>query len=251
MKTIVIYQPSKVGSTTVIHHMLNHYGLKKGDGIWCPSDNEKYPLNKDIQLFHTHTLFDMPEGLKEKVLGDDEVYFICLTREPISRNMSGFFEPKQFHPVSGEPFGELSDGQIETFKTEFINKFNHLGGIEWFDTEFLNMGLGDLYNLPFNKDVGYSIHENGNKKLLLIRMEDINGKLNKALTEFIGDTFDSEIKINNSSDNREYKEGYNRFKKTITIPKNILDSVYNTEHTKFFYTEEEINEFYKKWEKTV
>jgi len=244
-KNIVIYQPSKVGSTTVIHHLLRHYNLKREQGIWCPSDNSRYPLDESVELFHTHTLKDMPKGLQEKVLGDDETYFICLTREPVSRNISGFFEPKQFHPTKNTKL------ELSNFCHEFITKFNHTGGIDWFDTEFLNMGFDSLYDLEFDKDKGYGIYENGKKKLLLLRMEDINDNLGKTLTEFIGEPISSEIQIENSSKDRQYKDIYNLFKEMLHVPDDILDSVYQTKHTKYFYTDKEIEKFYKKWRKTV
>ena len=91
-KEILIYQPSKVGSTTVFTHLMNHYGLTRDEVITTPVDNNRYPINKERRIYHTHHETTLPNGLKNKLSNNNELmYFISMTRDPVSRNISSFF----------------------------------------------------------------------------------------------------------------------------------------------------------------
>jgi hypothetical protein len=247
MKTIIVNQPGKVGSMTVVEYLASHYNLPDNTRVTRNGrevtryDNVRYWSDNLLSLFHTHHMDWLPG-----VVGD---YYICLTREPISRNLSNYFEWFAHHD---EKF--VNQGSESIIKN-FIKDYNHTAGIDWFDSEFPKMGF-NLYEKPFNINKGYEIYEKDGKKLLFIRTEDIDRSLRVGLSDLLGEEFTSEIvrHFNTSTtieSNRPYDLVYKKVKSELIIPNEILDELFESNHIKHFYNEQEIEKFYKKWQKTA
>jgi glutamate mutase epsilon subunit len=131
------------------------------------------------------------------------------------------------------------------------NRHNkYLDVFEWFDVELKAVFGIDVYDYPFDREKGYSIIEQDNVEVLVIKLEKIN-----SLEQVIGDFVEvSDFKLINSnvSDKKPYKYLYKNMREEIRIPREVVDRYYkNSPRMKHFYTEEEINMFYKKWEKNI
>ena len=93
---------------------------------------------------------------------------ITLVREPISRNVSAFFENfTTFTGVAYEDSGFTTDQIIDIF----IREYDHSVPLSWFDVE-LKKTLGiDIFEHPFPFEAGYATIANGALDLLLITAE--------------------------------------------------------------------------------
>lgn len=233
-KEILIYQPSKVGSTSVFVHLMNHYNLNRNQVITCPTNNGNYPVNVSHRIYHTHHETTIPLGLKKKIKDPNEpIYFITMTRDPISRNLSSFFEMPQ-HKKNISKGAEF-----------FIKNYDHQRGIRWYDHQMRDYLGFDIYEGNFNKEKGFKIYKKGNKKLLFIRAEDITEKINEGVSSLLDEDINTEL-INKNITKNKYSE-YDNFKKKIKIPKKILDDLYESKHIKHFYSDNEIKIMRSKW----
>ena len=231
---IIIYQMGKVGSKSIHNSLLSN-------------------ANIIIPVFHTHSIrhdsmyIDIKKIFRKINIYRDKVKIITITREPISRNISSFFESiKIFMPnINLDSInGNNSEQIVEQLIKNFFSKFHHTYPLTWYDVEFRNTTGVNIYELELGKKRIYCID---NIELLILRKEDDD----KFKEDLIREFFDLE-KFNlenvNISDQKKYSNIYSTFLKTINFPKSYLDEMYNSKYTKHFYSVNEIKKFREKWE---
>jgi len=104
----------------------------------------------------------------------------------------------------------------------------------------------DVYAQPFPTHQGYKIFRDQKRMpLLLIRLEDLDRVAGQAAKEFLGIENFSITKSNVGAE-KQYATLYSDFKK-IPLPTEFLEKKYATKYAKHFYTDDEIEKFYKKW----
>ncbi|WP_319204526.1 putative capsular polysaccharide synthesis family protein [uncultured Ilyobacter sp.] len=249
---ILIYQMGKVGSTTIeksleklgknnvyhIHHFFKEPSL------------ENIKINSNLKLFIKSNRENIFFKLKRLTLyifcRIKKVKIITLTREPIERNISMFFQ--DFPQVLYENYfinprrNEMTQNQI--FKL-FEENFNHELPLRWFDEEIKRYFSVDIYNYPFDKESGYSIIKESNIDMFVCKLEKLNF-LENELKEFL-ELDEFKLEDSNSSRVKWYYYLYKEFKKNYIPNKHYLNSMYNSRFINHFYTVEEIEIFKKKW----
>lgn len=191
-KAILIDQMGKVGSSAIVASL---EALKLDTPIYhthyLNPDQIRYRLEK-IKL----------EGRKLKVgshlitskylskiitksLSDKQWKVITLVREPISRNISAFFQNINiFIPNFVERYQGGSLQTIDVIDT-FLTSYSHDLPLKWFDEEINNVFNVEVFKNEFPKARGYKIFNNKNLSLLVIRLEDLNQCYNNAFNEFM------------------------------------------------------------------
>lgn len=179
------------------------------------------------------------------------INIITLVREPISRNLSFYFQDFQI------PLMEISKNRdttsaekinIENFINDFHKNFNHEHGVNWFDNHFKKSFGIDIYKYPFNKEEGYQIIEKKNLNILVLKLEKLN-KLENIIGQFIHETNFS-LDNSNQGNKKWYGSIYNKFKKEIVFPEKFINELYSSKFMKHFYTDNEISVFKNKYLKT-
>ncbi|WP_324291912.1 putative capsular polysaccharide synthesis family protein [uncultured Ilyobacter sp.] len=172
------------------------------------------------------------------MLKNKEIKIITLTREPISRNVSGFFQ-------NLEDFISKKKSEKKELIDMFFKKEDNYYTISWFDRELSSIFGIDIYKGKFCKDRGYQIIEKGNIKTFVTRIENLN-RISKQLGEFLEiENFILE-NVNEGSD-KWYSSMYNELKTEIEFPADYIEKRYISKYMKHFYTDEEINKFKNKW----
>lgn len=237
---ILLYQPGKVGSTTlrqamqimnlpVVHaHHLRHTYIYERENVGY-REEENAGWNETISYMR-----------KRKT----PLKIIVNVREPVGRAISGFMQL----------FGSLDYTVWYDERLMFIN--NVYSFVEkklkddyeftwWFDEELKAMTGIDVYQYPFDKKRGYiQISEDG-IEILLLKMEQMNENQD-VIGDFIGR---QEFKFINANvgEEKAYRYIYKQIKNKIRFPAEILNSQYNKERFRHFYTDEEIQRFLEKW----
>lgn len=224
---IFIYQPPKVGSTS-IHESILAAG--------------KYAL-------HVHKLREIQysDGNIKKMAQMHSARIISLVRDPVARAVSLLWfslrRKKPFHSA-------FESGRADSF--ESIQKDYFYDGFEnqefqWFDEELKEVFGIDIYKYPFDREHGYSIIKQDNLQVMLLTTEKIN-ELEDEIGKFLGiDNFKLETK--NSAAQSDYRFAYAEYKKKVRFKKSMLDRVYrDNPYIRHFYTEEMIDDFYHRWE---
>jgi hypothetical protein len=231
-KLVLVYSGPKVGSTSVVSS-LRVFGIDKLNIIHIHDETMlKVLTNIDIDKISINEII-----LFNKYLGKD-IYVINIYRTPIERKISAFFEK-----IGSYHFNN---------KDENLNNYNILKIINRFDNIFPYLATGDhfidKYNIPLPTNFDY------NKKYLLIvdngiKYISLRLKDSEQWSPILTKIFNFNIKVikDYESTNKPIKNIYNKFKETYKIPKNFLDEIINDKYLKFYYSQEEINNYYNLW----
>jgi hypothetical protein len=229
-KLVFVYSAPKVGSTSIVSS-LRLFGSDKFNIIHI-HDEEMLKVLANISNITINEII-----LFNKYLGKD-VYVINVYRSPIERKISVFFEK-----IASYHFNNY-DSQVNKYKlTKVINRFNNI---------FPYIGLGDHFidkyniNIPLNFDYNnkYSIVNENNIKYITLRLKDSN-EWGKILTNIFG--FRIEIIKDYESTNKPIKDLYSLFKKEYKIPMNFLDNEINNKYIQYYFSENEIKQYYSEW----
>jgi hypothetical protein len=228
-EVILIYQMGKVGSSSISKSL-------KNSGIYSIHThrlNTTYPFTTKFQKIYQ----SIRAGVLKVFLHRKKIKLITLTREPISRNISGFFQ-------------NLEDfiGKNEKDKNELIKLFfkseNNYYTINWFDNEIKSVFGIDVYSYEFPKDKGFMVISDKNVEMFIARIEDLN-----SLENQIGNFLKiKEFKLDNTNkgENKWYSEMYDQLKSNINFPESYVKDRYNSKYMKHFYSEQEISLFKEK-----
>ena len=249
---ILIYQMGKVGSKSIEQSLRD--------------------LNLKIPIYHLHFL--SPNRVRRKIIDQKEKNLeidksikiakilwkeitqnkitnkkwkiITLVREPISRNISAFFQgiEERFPNFYQDYYSGSLD--IEKLIDEFLNKYPHDSTLLWLDEELKFVFDIDVFSCPFPRSKGYTTFHKDNIDVLLIRSENLNQCFQESFSEFlnIDDIF---LNRQNIGSEKKYAEIYKKFRETITLSESYINRMYKSKYTKHFYSEKEITEFRKNW----
>jgi hypothetical protein len=229
-KIVFVYSAPKVGSTSIVtslrifgDNILDVIHIHDEDMLHVLGNVKGITVNEIIQY--------------NKYLGKD-VYVIDVYRSPIERKISAFFEK-----VGAYHFNNIDEN---------VNKYNIQKVIQRFNKIFPYIGIGDhfidKYEIPSPPKF------DTNKKCLLLECDGIKYIKLRLKDSKIWSTILSQIfKVNMvivkdyESSNKPIGELYNNFKENYKIPKNLLEQVINCKYLKYYYSEDEINEYYNIW----
>ena len=183
---------------------------------------------------------------------------ITATRDPIGREISGFFQNITYVNHSygvGTPEEVLALGPerlIEIFKERWGRRKwvpdTHL----WFDRCFMPSTGIDIYAHDFNRERGWSIVHSGRWRVLVVRFEDINRNYLEAINAFVTERFGDgaayrAMRKTNVSSSKWYSEIMREFKQKITFTPEEIAEQYDTKYCSHFYTPEEIQKLKSRW----
>ena len=256
--TIIVYQMGKVGSSTIVAtlknlklnkaiydvHTLTEKGISEKEQMareMCNNSSTTYFPRASHLLTSRFLLKEMNEGL-----GRRNWKIVTLVREPISVNISTFFQIIDYRlPDFNDRYlsGEVT---IENAIKVFLQNHDHVSPLTWFDKE-LNSVLGiDIFAIDFPQSKGYKIYPTKLGDLLILKLECINDCKDKAFKEFLGIDYFNLFNANISKE-KEYSSAYIKFKKSIVLTESYIDKMYSSKYARHFYSEEEIESFKVRW----
>lgn len=245
---IIIYTMAKVGSLSIYTAIRNQ---------------------TNIPCFHLHTLNEAEENaslqqcFNQGLLPDSrsavsfvantvmqskrKVQFITLFRNPIERNISAFFDAFELY-VGLKP--NEYKGTTEKLIELYHRNLPHLYAIEWFEKQFRRDTGINIYDYDFNQELGYQKISNSQFDVLLL-----NSSINDSLKESLIADFLSQktIKLKNVNVTAESSKAklYKDFKNTIKFKKEYLDQLLLSSYSQHFFTKDEIERTYKRWQEEV
>ena len=227
---IFVYCAPKVGSTSIVSS-LRLFGIEKVDIIHI-HDEEMLKVLTNIKDITVNEII-----LFNKYLGKN-VYVINIYRSPIERKISAYFEKIGCYHFNNND--------------ESINKYNINKVIDRFNNIFPWIAVGDhfidRYNIKMPDKFDYinkylMLNENSINYITL-RLKDSN-EWSKILTNIFG--FKIRIIKDYESSNKPIKDLYNSFKINYRIPINLLNEQINDTYLKYYYSDNEINEYNNEW----
>jgi len=180
---------------------------------------------------HLHTLgissksksWDVPDRIASR---DEKFFIVTIVREPLARNLSAW---KSFFNC----------------RTNFAKEFDHDKILNWFDNEIKHYIGVDVFNYPFDNIAKWMIiRENRTYPILILRTEDIDSTAETALKAFIPfRQRDKKIR----PEHKAVSEPYD----IPPLPKSLVDKMLQSKYCRHFYSDDEIEGFYRKYEKYI
>jgi len=261
---IINYQMGKVGSSTVqasllalgmdrrvYHvHFLNPVRVRQ-----IEQQRRKYFRTERYGRLRRPWLY---EFLYEQIMKKERHWkLVTLVREPIARNVSTFFENLEVtakaeaavYAVRSAYYGfdiEVALEKLDPLIELFFERLVHERPLRYFDDEIKTVFGIDVFDSEFPKDRGFRIYHGDNADLLLIRLENLDSCANSAFKAFL--EIDNLALVNtNVATNKVYAPLYREFKRSICLPQDYVDRMYDSKYTRHFYSEEEIQQFRNRW----
>ena len=157
------------------------------------------------------------------------IKIISLVREPISRNLSAFFE--NFTRDVGVDYG-ASDYSAQELQAIFLEKYNHDIPLVWFDKNFKTAFNIDVFEYQF-PETNYLLVQKEQVSLLLMKHDLLDETKEEIIQEFIG-LPNFILKNANVSEKKEYAEGYSEVKQ-LKLPKDYVDRMLSSKYAQHFY----------------
>lgn len=238
LPTILVYQSSKVGSTTV----LNSLYMEGVDAIQI--HNICYFDDAATEMATRAVLEEASSYLKQYIRAEG-CKIITLVRDPIARALSLFMH--SFTPETYVKWDFDSECSLAEEASEFIVRcLDNNDEFIWFDRELREATGIDIYQYPFDKDKGYIWIKEGNIEILALTLEKLDENIG-VLGEFV-ERPDIKLQHDNIGNKKHYKYLYEEIRKYIRIPHRVMESQYkNNAQLDHFYTEEEKERFLQKW----
>jgi hypothetical protein len=241
---ILVYTMGKVGSSTLQASLKKYYPARDIKHVHFLSDfyledvlpktNHKQHIEKGHRI----------KGWVEKAIKRDRpVKIITLTREPIGRSISNFFQ----NPI------DFIDGPLEEYSKEalfdaFSNKLDFDYVQNWFDEEFRNFTGIDIYSYPFDHEKGFTIiNDHPNFEVLAMKLEALNDCFSPALKAFLRKDISNLYMANESKKKQGVLPILQYFKENLRLDSKMINSIYESKYMQHFYTSNEIEEFKAKW----
>lgn len=174
---------------------------------------------------------------------ENQKKIVTLVREPISRNISAFFQVlDQITGIEDAHTKYSTAGLLELF----FKHYPHDIPLTWFDREFKpTLGI-DIYSYPFPKEDGSMIINEGEYDILVMR-HDLDDKSKEAcLKRFLG-VNEAPIKITNTSIQKNYADTYRRFIQDICLPVDYISRMLDSKYSNHFYTAQELTSIRQAW----
>lgn len=257
---LLIYQMGKVASTSVENSisdnlssmpLLRFHNLSE-DALNREVDNYYFPrsgFNRKLRnVFPEHLFISyfVRDFIRRKFNHNKRKWkIITLVRDPIARNISGFFQGITLRIP--DFYDRINTISYEELYSAFIDRYQHDTPLVWFDLELKPFFGIDVYSEPFPEEKGYKIYSNATTELLLLKAEELNYCFSNAMWDFLS-VKDICLKSTNQASQKIYSNIYKQFIERIVLPQWYIDKMYESKLVRHFYSEREIQSFISKWQ---
>jgi len=245
---IIVYQMGKVGSTSVLASLLQN-GFDCACGMHRMSP-ENIQAVRQFRLARHREVSDERIGqwvYSHIVKKRKPAKVITLVREPISRNMSAFFQ--NFQVFMGTEWLD-SRATSEDLLSSFIAEYSHSVPLTWFDVEMRQTVGIDVYEHPFPKEIGYHTIRQDCFELLILKLELDDVIKEEAIAKFL-DVDEFHLVQANVGRQKDYAKGYREFLQTATLPQSYVEILCESRYMNHFYSEAEIEAVRLRWRDRV
>lgn len=241
---ILIYQMGKVGSSTVERSLkgigrpvvhIHHLNPRTRAAVRRQHEEKGLPTPAHYRAADA-VLRDLEQGRQLDV--------VTLVREPVSRNISAFFQNIR---VFGHDPERLGPERVAELTEQFIERYAHHVPLRWFDDELREMLGIDVYARPFPRSRGHTTLESPRARVLILKSELPDPAKAEALATFLGLASPPPIRRANVGAEKGYREVYAAFLDAIRLPADYLDRMYHSRYARHFYDEQELRAFRQRW----
>ncbi len=249
-KIVLVYQVGKVASSTVYRAIRQHPQLLSLHFHRMPGPYQRSVSRttfKSSGMRRLTLLQDVAGATGSRLMRRRPrlIHIITMVREPVSRNVSAFFQNLDLflEKTKNERFGSNINSVMGMIGT----KYEHDIPLKWFDIEFKeNTGI-DIFSYPFDKEAGYVIIREEAVPILILRTDLRDDTKRLVISEFLGIALNA-LKPVNVGSKKRYSELYSNAQAGFRIPKPVLDEIFQSKFFRHFFAEAEAEEIRRRWQ---
>lgn len=224
---VLVYQTGKVGSMSI---------AAAARSAGCRRVFRTHRLVPDNYRNDPWRQLSVSTLLHRRFLSRDAPHLriISPVRDPVSRNISGFFQNLKRYADDPE---HASVGELQRC---FLERYPHDVGVRWFDTEMRQAFGIDVYAHPFDPAVGHTAVREGSVDVLLFKIELPDETIAVLLAEFLEVEAVALERVNEAAARGpRHKSAYDQFRRSLALPAELVDTLYDSQFARHFYTAEE------------
>jgi len=168
---------------------------------------------------------------------------ITLTRDPVARNISAYFENLDIIHKKQDAHKKES---YFTLISKFIESYEHEIPLNWFDKKLGEVTGINVFDYEFPKNKGFLIINKLNIQVLIMHVELPDETKNKIIGDFI-DHAGFTLEKHNISSQKKYSTQYANFLDQIKLPNSYVEYLLNSKYSKHFYSDQDLKFFRNKW----
>lgn len=252
-KPVIVYQMGKVGSSSVYEALVTA-------GLTTFQVHRMNPAHIRMLQGRSPAFRLRHEAVGEALYSEwiqklRPARFITLVRDPIARNISGFFHNyymRQLRPrdALGMPGFQRDRGLFdpEALLRRFLDEYPHGTPLRWFDRE-VNDVLGiDVYRHRFDSSLGWLAIRHPKWPILILRSDMPDSEKCPVIADYLGlERFD--MRTMNVGASRLYADAYNRFIDQIALPVPYVRRMLSSKYARHFFSDSERSRLTEKWTK--
>lgn len=239
-RPVLVYQMSKVGSTSV-SAALADAGIRALHvhflgPMWerCREDYRRSPAPPPVHLTVERLLRQYLRWTSHRLK------VVTLFRDPIGRHVSSAF---QIHHRDGYDI-EDSEAMIQRLRSELLEGHGITYCAEWFDLELPSVFDVDVLAHDFDRERGFSIVRGSTADVLTLKLETLDRNWS-TLSDFVGRSIEPR-RANRRTDLRG-ADIYEDVRRRLNLPRSAVEAYYDHPWMRHFYTREEIAAFCRRW----
>ena len=241
---ILVYTVGKTGSTSIVRTLRP----ATGRAVWQLHRLDAEAIDareREVELtrprWASHHLWVSQHFRRRLPTPDRPWDVVSLTRDPLAQSVSAWFQST----VGGR---NVVDEDVNKMLESFLARPDWYRTIRWFDDEVArHLGI-DVYEHPFTPGEPLFVRT-PSVRLLLMRLEDLDAVGPAALSEFTGVKIDRTVRANVGTQ-KAYADPYQRFRAKAVLPRELVDTMYNSRYARHFYSDDEIARFRGAWQTT-
>ncbi|MEL6350725.1 MAG: putative capsular polysaccharide synthesis family protein [Cyanobacteria bacterium J06627_28] len=227
---VFIWTMGKVGSTSIAKALQSVRGISVFTSHFMNDD--EHPRSR---VLYKH-LIEPKKPLK----------IISLVRDPISKNVSSFFQ--NYEKNTGRSYAQ-DDLSLDELSDLFFNRYqHHQSPLSWFDNYVKRYTGIDVYAQQFPTDTKAYTLNHENFDLLVMRCDLDDTRKAQQVERFLGFVPNSfSITSQNVGAQKDYSKTYKAFKQHIQLPDSYLEEMATSQYFRHFYTAKEIDRSIIQW----
>lgn len=241
---VLVYSMGKVATSTMVASIKKYANIQP---IHVHVLNPVQLQSRRIRSRHDEdrsSALEFWQAVHDMVIESDRnVKIVTLVREPIGRNISGFFQglDRRFQvPRAHEQV------DIQTLQKTFVNDYQHRRPLTWFDDELKATTGIDVYSRPFPKETGYLRVQEGRFGVLIMR-HDLPDELKAGcLSDFLGISGMAIVR-DNAAEGKAYRDCYREFQRTIRLGPGYIAEMLDSKYARHFFPATELEALRRKW----
>ncbi len=237
-------------STAVLVH-----GIPKTGNTSLRTSFEGYPNVAFTyhRVYHDELSFHHIKELVNEF--DTEIRIITGVRPPIERIISQSWQMVRYpftnqdeniSTVVDEKYTGFVDGSEDAYG-DYYDMISYADSKEWFFDQVEKPFAVNVFEDTFDKEKGYSIIKKGSVSVFVYRLDKLS-QLEEEIREFSGISNFCLKKSNDASD-KAYAMAYKEYMRNVQVKKGFFLKLLKSQGMTHFYTEEECQKIYEKWEK--